>query len=892
MRWWLRLLNKSRADKQLDSELRFHIERHIADNIAAGMSLEEARRLARLEFGSLDQVKEDCHGAHRGHFIDTLIQDVRYGLRALRKSPGYTAAGIITLALGIGANTAIFSMVDTIMFRPLPVRHPGELTFLVFPRDATHFDPSFSVSEFRELRDQTDGLFSDVDAMALGGFSGPAGHADGLTVDNVTRPAQTLFVTGHFFEMLGIRPYLGRFISPNEGDTPGSAVAVLSYRYWQKRFNGDAGVLNKTAFVNGRPVTIVGITPKGFLGLTPIVEMEAYLPLGMLTVETGGDTGLFSDPAVRRVLVVGRLGPAVQIERANAALGEIGRQLIKRYPRPGISGALLARQLRPPGLLDGPNPLPTLAGLFLTLAGLVFALACLNVANLSLVRAAGRQREMAVRAAIGGTRARLVRHLMSETVLLALLGALAGMAGGFFALRVLSSLFIVTELPLVFEFPFNGRVFLFGMGVALLAATLVGIIPALRVSRGNLSDILHEGGRTSTGRSQRTRMALVAAQVAGSLALLIVAGLFVRSLRSAQHSDLGFDADGVLNVALDPGEIGYTETQGAQFYTELLTRVRGLPGVQSASLATAVPLDNFPSDEIKVDGNVPQLGEQPHADYDGVSTGYFRTMSIPILRGRDFTNFDTASSPRVAIINQAMAERFWHGADPIGRSFNRIADQKHPIEIVGVVKNSRTEDPYSPIGPAFYTPATQSYSSAQTLQLRTLVPPESVAPEVLSVIRGIAPTAPVLSVRTMSDVVTNGPDGLLIFKIGAELTAALGLLGLVIGTVGIYGVMAYTVGHKTQEIGVRIALGAQRGSIVWMIARQGLRVIGIGLGLGLLISIGVGRLVGDFLVGIGPTDPVTYSFVSALLLVVALLACYVPVRRALQVDPMIALRHE
>jgi macrolide transport system ATP-binding/permease protein len=813
----------------------------------------------------------------------------------LRRSPGYTGAAVITLALGIGANTAIFSMVDTLMFRPLPIRDPHSFTYLVFPRDPTHFDSQFSNAEFQQIGDQTRGIFSDVGAMILGGVSGDGLQCDGLTVDTVTRPVQTLFVTGNFFQMLGIRPYLGRFILPSEGNTPGGdPVVVLSYRYWRRRFHGDPSVVNKAAFINGRPVTIVGVAPKDFLGPTPIIEMEAYLPLGMMTVETGGGTAFLSDPKTRNLLVLGRLAPGMTIERADAALAPLGQQLVKEFPRPGVGTALQAREIRPPGLMNGPNPLPALAGLFLTLSALVLALACLNVANLSLVRAAGRQREMAVRAALGGSRARLIRHLLSETVLLSLFGAAAGMIAGTLALRAVgSTVETATDLPLVFEFPFNARIFLYAMGVALLAGVIVGIIPALRVSRGNLSNILHEGGRTSTSRSQRTRTALVAVQVGGALALLVVAGLFVRSMRGVQRSDLGFDPKNLLNVRLDPGEIGYTQAQGVEFYRRLLTEARTLPGVQSASLAMMVPLgDSVQADGISVPGYALKNGEQLNADMNAVSPDYFNTMKIAVLQGRDFSGADTESSPHVALINQVMADRFWHGTNPIGRRFKRDGDAQHDIQIVGVVKNSRTEDSYSPFTPAFYIPSLQHYTSLQTLQLRTEGPPQTIAPEVFSIVRRLAPAAPVLSIRTMTDSVSNGANGLLLFNLGAELTGALGLLGLMLAVVGIYGVMAYAVGQRTQEIGLRMALGAQKTRILWLISRQGLTIVAMGLAVGLLIAVGVGKLVGDFLVGIGPTDPLTYSVVSGLLVCVALLACYVPTRRAMSVDPMVALRHE
>jgi predicted permease len=597
----------------------------------------------------------------------------------------------------------------------------------------------------------------------------------------------------------------------------------------------------------------------------------------------------------RDLLIVARLAPGVRIGSANAALAPLGQQLVKQYPRPGVETSLQAKPLRPPGLMNGPNPLPTLAGLFFTLSGLVLALACLNVANLSLVRAAGRKREMAVRAALGGSRTRLIRPLLGETVLLALVGGVAGMLVGTLALHALSSVAApASELPFVFEFPFNGRVFTFGLIIAVVAAAIVGIVPALRVSSGNLSNILHEGGRTSTGRSQRMRTVLVAAQVAGSLVLLIVAGLFARSLREAQHADLGFDPRNVLNVRLDPGEIGYTKAQAVEFYSQLLARVRALPSVQSASVATIVPLgDSVQGDDITLPGQETQRGEQtPHADYNAVSPDYFKTMRIGVLQGRDFLQSDTESSPHVALINEAMAERFWHGVNPIGRNFKRAGDQEPDIEIIGVVRNSRADDPYSPYSPAFYLPISQAYSPAQTLQIRTQGAPQTIAPKVLAVIRDIAPTAPVLGMRTMTDAVNNGANGLLLFNLGAQLTAVLGVLGLTLAVVGIYGVMAYAVGQRTQEIGLRMALGAEPTTILWMVSRQGLAIVGFGLALGLVIAIAVSHLVGDFLVGVGATDPLTYTAVSLLLSLAALAACYLPVSKAMRVDPMVALRYE
>lgn len=879
---------------RIDAELQAHLDEQIAEYVAAGMPLDEARRRARLEFGGFVQAREAVRDVSRGAFFEILRRDARHAVRSLIAAPGFTAAAVLSLGLGIGATTAIFTIVDAFMMRPLPVSDPAALTFLAFPRDATHFDPDFSGAEFRELRSRARGLFASVDAMVIGGAFGASGRSDGLTVDTVTRPAQTLFASGGFFQMLGIQPYAGRFLLPSEGATPGGdPVAVLGYDCWRDRFHADPSILDKPALLNGRPVTIVGIAPKGFRGPTPIVDIDAYLPLGMRTVETEGNAAFLDDPRTRELLIIARLASGTTLDRANAALASIGRQLLTDFPRDGQTAPLRARPLRPPGLVDGPNPLPALAALFFVLAGLVLALACLNVTNLTLVRAAARRRELAIRAALGGSRARLVRHLATETLVVAALGAAAGVVVQAFALRALDAKLAALSLPISLDISFNARVFAFAMAMAALAAVFVGVLPALRVSRGHPTDALRDGGRSTTGKAQRFRTALVAAQVGGTLALLVAAGLFVRSLEFVQHADLGFDMGHVLNVRLDPGEVGYTEARGIAFYRALLARVRTFPGVQSASVAAAVPLvDDAHQATLEVAGYVPGKGETTQADIDAVSPGFFETLRIPLTQGRGLTDADTADRARVAVINEAMATRFWRGQNPIGRTFVANGDRSHPIAVIGVVRNSRIDDPYSAIGPAFYVPFAQGYSASATLQIRTAGPPEAFAQDVLVIVRGLAPTAPVLGTRTMADAVANGDSGFFIFSMGAILTGSLGLLGLALAVIGIYGVMAYAVGQRTPEIGIRLALGARRPAILWLISRQGLAMVSIGLALGAIAAVAIGQLVQAFLVGVGPLDPLTYAAVSLLLVAAALAACYVPVRRALRVDPVIALRQE
>lgn len=885
---------KSR-DARVDAELRAHLEEQVAEYIAAGMPAEEARRRAHLGFGGLVQVREAVQDARRGAWLEILLRDLRHAVRSLTASPAFTLAAVLSLGLGIGANTAIFSIVDSILLKPLPVSDPGALTFLAVPaEDATHFDKRFSGAEFRDIQHRAQSVFTSVNAMVLGGLAGPASRTDGLTVGSVTRPLQTLFVSGSFFQMLGLQPALGRFILPSEGAVPDAdPVVVLGYKYWQTRFHGDPGILNTPALVNGRPVTIVGVAPKGFHGPTPILDMEGYLPLGMTTLETAGNKAFLNDPKTRGLTIVARLAPGTTLGRANAALASIGEQLLKDFPREGLTGPLHAHPLRPPGLIDGPNPLSALAALFFLLASLVFSLACLNVTNLTLVRGAARRRELAVRAALGGSRTRLVRHLVTETLLISLLGAGVGIVAEMTALRVLRSRIARAALPITVDFALDWRVFLFAIVIAILAAALVGILPALRASNGPLTDALRDGGRSATGKHQRMRTALVALQVAGTVALLVAAGLFVRSLERVQHTDLGFDPQHVLDARVGLGEIGYTESRGMSFYKELLARVRALPGVESASVATTVPLaDGAHVAVIEVPGYAPRKNETLQADVDAVSPGFFDTLKIPIIGGRSFTDADDDKGARVAVINEAMATRFWPHQNPLGRAFVEHANGDTSLQVIGVTRNSRIDDPYGPIAPAFYVPFAQEYSSDQTLQIRTAGPPGNVAHDVLAIVRNLAPAAPVLNVRTMPEAVANGDSGFFIFTIGAMLTGALGLLGLSLAVIGIYGVMAYSVGQRTQEIGIRLALGARPSGILRLVARDGLVMVLIGLALGVVAAIGVGHLIRSFLIGVGPMDPLTYASVSVLLVAASLAACYVPLRRAMRVDPLITLRQD
>jgi len=533
-------------------------------------------------------------------------------------------------------------------------------------------------------------------------------------------------------------------------------------------------------------------------------------------------------------------------------------------------------------------------GLFLGLAVMVLLLACVNVANILLVRSTVREREMAIRAALGAARIRMIRQLLTESVLLALLGGVAGVLLGFWGSSALGSVNVQTDLPVHFDFGFDWRVFGFATAAALLTGIIVGIVPAVRASRGNLSAILHEGGRGVVGGKNRLRSTLVVVQVAGSLILLIIAGLFTRSLAQAQRTDLGFKPDHVLNLIMDPNEIGYNQSQTRDFYKNLLQRVRALPGVVSASTANATPMgyyNNF--DSLNIEGYQPPPGQPaPSSLYNTVSTDYFSTMGVPLLRGRNFTEADDENSQYVAIVSEAMAKQFWPDKDPIGHQFQMTSDLKHSLVIVGVAKDIRFNGLTGPFSPMFYAPFLQHQNgnSLQALQLRTAGAPETMIPEVEHTVESLAPQLPVFDVQTMSQAL-NTLNGLLFYKIGAVLAALLGMLGLVLAIVGVYGVVSYAATQKTHEIGVRMALGAQPADILKMIFREGLLIVGVGLLVGIAGALAAGQVVGSFLT-VSARDPVTYAIVTAILLVVALSACFIPARRAMRVDPMVALRYE
>jgi predicted permease len=742
------LFLRRRMDEELQEELQFHLEMQARKNGRREPDPAMAKRQAHLQFGSLVRATEDCRQVRGISSVEILAKDLRFALRMFTKSPGFTAVAVLTLALGIGANTAIFSLVDCLVLRPIPMERPGEVVFLAAARNGSGLHTAFSYPDFTEIQKQTGDIFSSVSAAE-------ASVVDGLAVDGKSQPMLPSYVTGDFFGLLGFKPALGRFVLPSEGSVAGAdPVLVLSYAYWKSRFNGDPSVIGEKASVNGVPVTIVGVAPEGFHGISSLVDFQGYMPLGMgSALKDFPKDFLVARENAQFVAVIARLKAGVSLEQAQVALNVVARRLSQQSPTADRGMTLSAFHLGPIGLLTDPANLglfPLVSALFLILAGAVLVLACMNIANLFLVRAATRQREMALRAALGAPRTRLIRQLFTESLLLALLGCIAGIILGLGGSRAFGSIPLHTSLPIVLDFRFDWRVLAYAIGAAILTALLVGIVPALRASRCNLNEILHEGGRTSTAGGYRVRCTLAAAQVGGSLMLLIIAGLFVRSLEKAQHTDLGFDPNHVLNLTIDPHEAGYDEPQTRAFFRMLLDRAPALPGIQSASLAASVPMayGGGAGATLKIDGyQPPKDQENPSADYNAVTPGYFQTMHISLLRGREIQDSDSQNSQRVAVIDQAMADRYWRGQDPIGRHFSTTDDPAHPVEVVGIARNALDEELFTPDLPFFYVPFSQFYQPSATLQLRSAAAPEALAPEVTRLIRSIEPAMPVFDVQ-------------------------------------------------------------------------------------------------------------------------------------------------
>jgi predicted permease len=822
--------------------------------------------------------------------VTNFWQDMKYAMRSLRNSPSFAIIAVITLGLGMAVNTTVFSVVNGLLLRSMPVSHPDQITVLAMKQPGVEGFQSFSYPDFQDIRSQSETL-SEVFAYRTTLVSVVAdGKGDHCVLSRVT---------GNYFSALGIQPALGRLILPSEGQSPGSdPVMVLGYAFWQRRFGGDKGIIGKQIQVDGHSITIIGVTPKNFQGTYAFLNMDGYIPLSAIA-------GLGDDEPVKEVWthreqrslsLMARLKPGVDLNQARASLDVIAKRIAEQHPETdkGISLQVFPERLARPEP-DADNTIPNVSLAFTVLAALVMLVACFNIANVLLVRATVRQREMAIRAAIGAGRGRLVRQHLTESLLLAIFGGGAGLLIGWWASAFLGSLPLGTDLPITFNFAPDLRVYLFTLVAVLLTGALVGIMPALRVARTDVNGMLREGGRGSSDGPGRhlVRSSLVVAQVAGSLLLLVVAGLFVRSADKARKVNLGFNPDHVVDVPIDVGQVAYTEKQGRGFYRQVEDRLRALPGVVSVSQALSVPLGLMTASErLIIEAHPLEPGQAaPNVLYNPVSPSYFETLSIPLLRGRVFTKADSEKAPKVAIVNQTMATKFWPHEDALGKRFKYEGPKGEDMEVVGVVKDGKYKGIIEDPQPYFYVPFEQDYMPLRTVHVRTSMPPESVELQITSQIQQLAPTLPLAGARTMNQDL-EGINGYLFFRLGAQLTTAIGILGLTLAVVGVYSVVSYAAVQRTHEIGIRMALGAKPQDILRMVLGQSLLVIGLGIVIGLAAALAGTRLLGGFLVGVGSSDPATFATVVATLALVALLACWLPAWRATHTNPLVALRYE
>ncbi len=814
--------------------------------------------------------------------IDPWLRDARYAIRLLVRNPLFALTAAVSLAIGIGANTTVFTMADALLWRsPAGVADAGRLVDIGRSQDGEGFDNN-SYPNYLDVRARNT-VFSSVYAIRM--------DAQPLSL-GVPGGAQRIYgglVTNNYFDTLGARPTVGRLFSGSDSEEPGATPhVVLSHRFWMRHFRGDPSIGGRGLQINGKAFTVLGVAQEGFQGTT-IVVPDLWIPMHMAAdaMPRQADTLLRSREAVW-LIRGGRLKPDVTAEKAQAELTAIGAALERVFPAENRGRGLRVAPLSPmPG-----NGAPV--ALFLTgltvVAGLVLAVACANVAGVLLARASSRRREIAVRLAIGAGRAQLVRQMLVETVILFLGGAVLGLALARVMTSLLMSLLPELPLPIGISMALDVRSVAYTMTLSLAAAILSGLVPALQASRGDMMAALKsdmQGGR----ERQRLRNAFVVAQVALSIVLVIGAGLFVRALQSAGTIDAGFDPRGVELAALDLSLGGYTAETGPLFARELVERVRALPGVENASMAAMLPLamGGMGMGALSLPGTDPEQSEI-EADWNVIEPRYFTTLRTPILRGRDFTDADGARSLAVAIINETMARRLWPNQEAVGKVLVQQADANatRPLTIVGVARDSK----YRTLGEAprnfIYVPLRQQYVPRLTVVARS-TNGRRLNGELRRLLASMSPNLPIVSSRTLEE---SAAIALLPQRIAATASGSLGIVGLLLAAIGIYGVTAYLVTTRTREIGIRMALGAARGDVVAMVLRQGMKLVGIGVAIGTLLALGASRLISGLLFGIGPADPVAFAVSAALFCAIGLAACLVPARRATRIEAAEALRAE
>jgi predicted permease len=894
------LLRRSTVDKELDAELRFHLEQQVEKHVRSGLTREEAMRRSRLEFGGLDQVSENCREARGVTFVEILVQDVRYGLRMFRRNPGFTAVVVGTLALGIGANTAIFSLINAALLKMLPVRNAEQLVQFTTNSPTMGINDAFSYPTLKALREQNQALsgvlafrrLHDVDVEV----NGKGGLANGQAV------------SGDYFLVLGVHAVLGRTFTREDEKTSGqNPVAVISYSYWRERFALDPAIIGTRIAVNNSPFTIVGVTPPEFFGVQPGEQVDVSVPISMMAqvrpdfTDAGSPYDVLTAPFRNWLYVMGRLRPGVSRDQAEVRLQPVFRQCTREaaaglsglpFDSPAARSAFLQTTLH---LDAGGQGLAALRQQFskplrilMAIVALLLLVTCANVANLLLARANARGREIAVRLAVGAGRRRLIRQLITESVMLAMAGGILGLALAFCASRSLMLLLAHARSPISLTVRPDGKVLCFTLLVSVLTALLFGLIPAWRTARLEVSPTLMQSKRGPSGDSGRSRLgkSLVVLQVAVSVVLMIGAGLLVRSLENLRK-------DNVLLFSINPGMVGYKEAQLVPLYERLLDRLGAIPGVRSTTFSVHSPLSqSFSFTSVTVQGYEPRAGQElAPVGMEPVGPGYFTTMGTAILLGRDFTAADRADATKVAVINETMARYYFSTANPIGRLFSMPGYRGDPswLEIVAVVKDAKYHDLREQASPMAYIPLFQAPESGLTFEIRTAMNPDNLMTAALQAVRATDSRLPIFGVRTLTEQMD---DSLVEERLVASLSGMFGALAVVLACVGLYGLMAYAVNRRTNEIGIRIALGARRIQIAAMVLRETLLLVVIGLALGIPSAMGASHLIRSEMYGLKPDDPVTILLASSVMAGIAVLAGFLPARRAMHTDPMIALRSE
>jgi predicted permease len=876
LRYILYRLDRGRAEAELDEEIRTHLELEAEQNIESGMSPEEARHAALRAFGNVALSKEDTRMMWGLRWLETLWQDVRFGARTLAKSPGFTAVAVIALALGIGANSAIFSAVNTVLLRPLPFKDPERLVVVWEKGNADEFPlNSTSAANFIDWRDQNR-VFEGASAMGRASFNLTGGGGEPVRVDGRR-------VSANLFSLLGVEPRLGRVFLPEE-DAPGAGrVVILSYGLWQRRFGSDPGVVGRPVVMNGTSYTVVGVMPPQFQ--FPSRQDELWVPIAFAPQEA-------ANRGNNSYEVVGRMKPGVSLEQAQTEMSIITARLKQQYPDVVKTDASVVVSLHEQMVGDIRPALLVLLGA----VGFVLLVACANVANLLLARAAVRRKEIALRVALGAGRLRLVRQFLTESLLLAFLGGAAGLLLSFWGVNVLKA-FIPENISEVSAIGVDARVLVFTLVVSLLTGLIFGLAPAAQAANMDLNEMLKEGGRdSSSGRSgNRVRGLLVVAEVAVSLVLLVGAGLLINSFVRLRNLDPGFRADNLLTMSIVLPQQKYSDhARRVTFFSELTSRVGALPGVRSAAVTNWIPLtmqgDTF---GVSVEGR-PDPGPEKRPDVVTrvVSAAYFDTMGIQLLRGRQFDEgVDREDSMPVAVVSETTARRLWPGEDPLSKRLQPGgADPDGWIQVVGVAKDVRQFDLTAEPRLQMYLPYAQfQWFVPRQLVVKTDVEPTSLATAVRKAVWEMDKDQPVSDVRTMEEVLS---ESIARQRFSALLLGVFAALALALAAVGIYGVMSYAVAQRTREIGIRMALGAQAGSVLRLMIGQGLKLASAGVVLGLAGALLLTRVMSSLLFGVSATDPLTLVTISLVLVGVALLASYIPARRAAKVDPLVALRYE